>query len=213
MPRKKVVPPEPKPRTIEELKAAHKGYMLRTCNKNMQGYGGFQWPTAGLVTAPDWHKRPVCNGGLFGLLWGAGPAELLKMNEDGRHYLVVGINEWVLVDDDKIKAPAGEVVYCGDLRGAADLLVALGADPASCVGSVSTAGDAGTATAGTRGTATAGDAGTATAGDMGVISILFYDQKRNRYRFAIGYIGEGGLEPGVPYKFDGDRFVPAKSEE
>jgi hypothetical protein len=61
-----------------------------------------------------------------------------------------------------------------------------------------TAGDRGTATAGYRGTATAGDYGTATAGDGGVISIRWYDG--TRYRLAVGVVGEGGIEPGVPYR-------------
>ena len=65
-----------------------------------------------------------------------------------------------------------------------------------------TAGYAGTATAGARGTATAGDDGTATAGDDGEIRIRYYDPKHNRYRTAVGYIGEDGLEPNTAYILD-----------
>jgi len=81
-----------------------------------------------------------------------------------------------------------------------------------------TAGDSGTATAGTRGTATAGDSGTATAGDRGtaaagdsgIISIRHYDPRADRYRVMIGYVGEGGLKPGVAYKLnDQAQFVEA----
>jgi hypothetical protein len=79
-----------------------------------------------------------------------------------------------------------------------------------------TAGDDGTATVGNRGTATAGDDGTATAGyhgtamagEMGRISILYWDGQRSRE--VIGYIGENGLEPNVPYKLnDQHEFVKA----
>jgi hypothetical protein len=63
-----------------------------------------------------------------------------------------------------------------------------------------TAGRKGTATAGDEGTATAGDEGTATAGDKAIIQLRYWDG--DRYRVAIGYIGEGGLEPGVKYKLD-----------
>ena len=71
-----------------------------------------------------------------------------------------------------------------------------------------TAGDAGTATAGDYGTATAGDAGTATAGARGSIVIRSWDEKNQRRRFHIGYIGEDGLEPNVPYRLDeGGKFV------
>ncbi len=73
-----------------------------------------------------------------------------------------------------------------------------------------TAGDWGTATAGDWGTATAGYKGTATAGKKGEIQIRYWDEKTERYRTVIGYIGEDGLEPDVPYKLNADRkFVRA----
>ncbi|HGJ9043921.1 TPA: hypothetical protein ACJYA3_006381 [Pseudomonas aeruginosa] len=73
-----------------------------------------------------------------------------------------------------------------------------------------TAGYKGTATAGYKGTATAGYKGTATAGKKGEIQIRYWDEKTERYRTVIGYIGEDGLEPGVAYKLDDNhRFVKA----
>ncbi|MGU9711970.1 DUF7666 domain-containing protein, partial [Pseudomonas aeruginosa] len=73
-----------------------------------------------------------------------------------------------------------------------------------------TAGYKGTATAGYKGTATAGYKGTATAGKKGEIQIRYWDEKTERYRTVIGYIGEDGLEPDVPYKLNADRkFVRA----
>jgi hypothetical protein len=74
-----------------------------------------------------------------------------------------------------------------------------------------TAGDSGTATAGHRGTATAGDSGTATAGDsgtartgdLGVIAIRWYDPNADRYRVAIGYVGEDGIKANTFYVADG----------
>jgi len=65
-----------------------------------------------------------------------------------------------------------------------------------------TAGDSGTATAGSSGTATAGYSGTATAGDRGVISIQYWDSQAQRIKVRIGYIGAGGLKPGVAYQLD-----------
>ena len=214
MPRKSTKKAEPTPRTVEELKAAHKGYMLRTCGEGMTAHGGFIWPKVGLVTCPDWNKRAQCGNGLHGLLWGAGDASLLNW-DPGAPWLVVGIDEWVEING-KVKAPAGDVVYCGDMRGAADLLVALGADPGKCIGSVSTAGDGGTATAGDGGTATAGDGGTATAGYGGTatagyggcLAIQYWDSKRKRYCMRIGYVGEDGLQAETAYRLDGDKFVP-----
>ena len=62
-----------------------------------------------------------------------------------------------------------------------------------------TAGYAGTATAGDDGTATAGVRGTATAGDDAIIQIRWWDCSAERWRLAIGYVGEHGIDPGVPY--------------
>jgi hypothetical protein len=78
-------------------------------------------------------------------------------------------------------------------------------------GGTATAGDEGTATAGYRGTATAGDwgtatagdEGTATAGDWGTLCIRWWDSDACRYRTAVGYVGEDGIEPNVPYRVEG----------
>jgi len=75
-------------------------------------------------------------------------------------------------------------------------------------GGTATAGYGGTATAGREGTATAGDFGTATAGREGTaivgkngcIQLKYWDGERTR--IVTGYIGENGLEPGVPYRLD-----------
>jgi len=69
------------------------------------------------------------------------------------------------------------------------------------------AGFNGTATAGLQGTATAGVDGTATAGVGGVVSIKWRDG--NRCRLAVGYVGENGIEPDVPYRVVGGILTPA----
>jgi hypothetical protein len=69
------------------------------------------------------------------------------------------------------------------------------------------AGDDGTATAGYRGTATAGDDGTATAGDDAIIAVKYWDG--SRYRLAVGYTGEDGIEPGKAYRVNAGRLVEA----
>jgi len=73
-----------------------------------------------------------------------------------------------------------------------------------------TAGAYGKAVAGYKGSAIAGDYGNATAGVGGRISIDWWDTKTGRYRTAVGYIGEDGLEPGIPYQCDKEgKFVAA----
>ena len=73
-----------------------------------------------------------------------------------------------------------------------------------------TAGYWGTATAGESGTATAGESGTATAGEKGALIIRWWDAKAERYRFAVGYVGEDGIEAGKKYRVEEGKFVEAK---
>jgi len=63
-----------------------------------------------------------------------------------------------------------------------------------------TAGYRGTATAGNGGTATAGNDGTATAGNGGILVLRYHDGPR--YRVKVAHVGEGGIEPNVPYCLD-----------
>ena len=76
------------------------------------------------------------------------------------------------------------------------------------VDGTATAGYYGTATAGDYGTATAGYYGTATAGDSGTIQIRWFDG--DRYRIAVGYVGENGILPNVAYRVEGGVFVEVK---
>ena len=70
------------------------------------------------------------------------------------------------------------------------------------------AGYNGAATAGDFGTAIAGHCGTATAGHCGIIQIKHFDGKR--YRIKVGYVGEDGIQPNVPYSLDHDgNFIKA----
>lgn len=82
---------------------------------------------------------------------------------------------------------------------------------------VAMADDNGTAVTGIYGTSTAGDGGTAIAGPYGeaaagkggVIQLRWFDKTANRPRLAVGYIGEGGLLPGVLYRLnDEHQFEP-----
>jgi hypothetical protein len=161
--------------------------ILRTCKSDMSSYNGFIWPTKGPVECPDWDPKPVCGNGLHGLLWGMGDSSLMDWDEDSK-YFVVEVNEEdvVKIDDSKVKFPRGVVVFCGDRKGATDLIVSrapvgtvvhgasivVGDKCNAVVGDygTATAGYRGTATAGRYGTASAGYRGTATAGDCGKAS-------------------------------------------
>src|SRR5574343_74600 len=92
--------------------------------------------------------------------------------------------------------------YAGTATAGDDGTATAGARGTATAGArgTATAGYAGTATAGYAGTATAGDYGTATAGDWGTVVVRWWDGIR--YRLAIGYVGEDGIEAGVPYRVE-----------
>ena len=71
-------------------------------------------------------------------------------------------------------------------------------------------GEQGVATVGNGGKASAGDGGIAAAGRSGEITIRYFDKKRDKWDYKVGYIGEDGLKPNVMYKVDEDgEFIEA----
>ena len=64
----------------------------------------------------------------------------------------------------------------------------------------SISGDRGTSISGDHGTSTSGYYGTSTSGDRGTLVIKYCDNYR--YKVAVAYIGENGIEPNVAYKLD-----------
>jgi hypothetical protein len=200
-------------------------YVLRTCRADLTSYDGFfVWPESGPVSCPDWNPRTGCGNGLHGLLWGEGDGSLLNWYDDAK-WLVVAVDRSLIVDlGGKVKFPEGDVAFCGGRAGAVAFIVERGADPAKCVGGTASAGDGGTAMAGYRGTASAGDGGTAMAGYRGtasagdggtasagsegfvsgghgsIICAKWWDEKAERYRLAVGYVGEAGIRANTRYR-------------
>lgn len=140
-------------------------YVLRTCNSDMTAYGGFVWPLSGPVECPDWDATPECGNGLHGLLMGAGDAGLLSWRPDAK-WLVVAIDAASVVDlGGKVKAPRGEVVFCGDREGALRHLEGCGAEYAALPGAALTGGYGAALTGGYGVALTGGDFATLTGGD------------------------------------------------
>ena len=139
-------------------------YVLRTCDKNLRAYGGFQWPESGPVEAPDWQPHATCGNGLHGLLWGAGDASHLATDADAK-WLVVAVVATEIVDlDGKVKFPRGEVVFCGERHYAVADIINRGAKPEACHYSTLTGGYGSTLTGGNGSTLTGGDYSTLTGG-------------------------------------------------
>ena len=74
-------------------------------------------------------------------------------------------------------------------------------------GSTVSGGYRSTVTGGDRSTVTGGYMATVSGGDGGILNLYWHDG--NRLRLATAYVGEDGIEPNVPYRVVGGRFVRA----
>jgi len=107
-------------------------YLLRTCDKNLKAYGGFQYPEKGYVEAPDWKPKPVCGNGLHGLLMGKGNQSLLNWDES-EIWQILAVDPKTVAEIDvefdggKAKVPYAWVVLTGTRKEATDFLLAHGA--------------------------------------------------------------------------------------
>jgi len=220
-----------KKKTIKHESTPDLVRILKTVNADMTAYNGFVWPESGIVTCPDWSPSKTCGNGLHGLLDGYGNSSFLNKSPDAK-WLVLEVERSLVVeiDDEKVKVPSANVIYCGDREGAFELLTEEPCRHASqkyasgvskrISGTASATGDRGAASAtGDRGTASAtGDSGTASAtgdrgtacglgsdcivesGTEGILICKWWDRQSNRYRVVVGYVGEDGIKPNTKYK-------------
>ncbi len=191
--------------------------VLRTCNSDMSSQHDpeFFWPKKGPVSAPDFKPTVECGHGLHGFLWGEGDGSLASWDVDAK-WLVVSVKADEIIQlDGKVKFPKGEVVLAGDRLTATQFIASFLPRSASSIGCTVTGGDSATVTGGDRATVTGGhratvtggdsatvtggDSATVTGGDSAIISIKYWDDKANRYRLAVGYPGEDGIEAGKQY--------------
>ena len=190
--------------------------VLRTCAEDGSSHNGFRWPleVGAEVVAPDWDPTPECGHGLHGLLRGAGSGNLLCW-DTGAKWLVLAVPAAECVDlTGKVKFPRARVVHVGDRSSASALLrewypdeavtgaSVTGGDRATVTGgdrASVTGGDGASVTGGNHATVTGGDYATVTGGNYATVCVQWWDGKSSRRRIAVGYVGEDGMEAGVPY--------------
>lgn len=108
--------------TPEYLAGRASSYILKVVDKDGKAYGGFQWPTSGLVVAPDWLPEKVCGFGLHGFLNGEGYAGLLPWGSD-KIWIVAEVQTKSIIDlVGKVKVPEAKVVYYGNRKEATQLI-------------------------------------------------------------------------------------------
>ena len=204
--------------------------VLRVCRADFTSHGGFQWPNevGATVQADDYRNDNECGRGLHGWLHGQGDISCVDYwDADDAKWLVLEVaSDEITMLGGKCKFPRAVVRFIGAKSEAAAYILQheplarevavigaclkAGDKETVLVGGLgtATAGYRGTATAGESGTATAGNYGTATAGEKGEIRVQWWDEKAERYRTVIGYVGEDGIKPDTPYRLDSKhRFV------
>ena len=201
---------KPKRRRAREAATPSKILVLRTCDKDLKSYSGFQWPGAGPVEATDWDQDPAinCGKGLHGLAWGEGNGALLSSDLDAK-WLVVEVNASDLVQSsggDKVRFRRGNVIYCGDMCGAISRCVC-GAENFARLNAIakreSTSSGNGSkaASSGDGGIAAAiGNNGIVRAGPDGLLIACWWDLAAKRYHACIGEVGVGGIEADTDYR-------------
>lgn len=191
-------------------------YSLRTCDAELKGYGGFQWPEKGPVECKDWNPKPVRGGGLHGMVWGEGVHGYLSSDYDARWLVLKVVSKDVVYITEqgggKWKFPKCSVEFVGTRDEALaflkkktpdDLLDKIygGNNCTGIHGSASATGDHGSASAtGREGTALSFHI--AEAGENGTIIIKWLDDKSNRFRVRVGYVGEDGIKPNTKYRLN-----------
>jgi hypothetical protein len=141
-------------------------FLLRTCDKDLKARQGFQWPSSGLVSAPDWKSKPSCGNGLHGLLSGEGDGSLLNNDEDAKWLVIAAVKSEVVQINRKVKVPRAYVCFVGTKKEATDLIVSL-CPGSACVYAMVTSGNYGHSTSGYGGHSTSGDYGHSTSGNGG----------------------------------------------
>ena len=144
-------------------------YVLKTVNKDMEGYHSFKYPVKGLVEAPDWNLNPTCGEGLHGWLNGEGDGSLGNWSNDAK-WLVLKVETKLIVDlERKVKFPKGEVIFVGDRLEATNFLQKK-VKGAAIIGATITGGYKSTVTGGDYSTIIGGDNSTIIGGDNSTVT-------------------------------------------
>ena len=84
-------------------------WMIRFDNDGLS-HNGFKWQPVGKWTeAPDWHTRPICDGGLFG----QSPKAAGFCKPGSRMVLCETKGRQVVVDNQKIKVQYAKIIAIG----------------------------------------------------------------------------------------------------
>ena len=185
-----------------------KHLVLKCLAPGFTAYGGFQWPSevGAEVVAPDWQPTEECGKGLHGWLNGEGDSSVADhFHTSDAKWLVLEVPSFVELSG-KVKFKSAKILHVGS-RGECARYIWERTKAPRILGLELIGGDHSTLTGGYRSTLTGGYRSTLTGGDDSELRIRYYD---SRWRTAIAYVGENGIEAGVAYKLnDNHEFVRA----
>ena len=169
-----------------------KHLVLKCLAPDFTAYGGFQWPSevGAEVVAPDWKPTKECGKGLHGWLNGEGHSSVADhFHTTGAKWLVLEVASFIELSD-KVKFKSAKILHIGS-RGECARYIWERTKAPRILG-LELIG---------------GYRSTLTGGDDSELRIRYYD---SRWRTAIAYVGENGIEAGVAYKLnDNHEFVRA----
>jgi hypothetical protein len=174
---------------------------LRFCDTKLQSWEGFQWKDHGLMEAPDWRPDNHCGGGLHFYPWGESSEVYHSVITYPKHVclvLKVEDEDYILIDNfEKAKCSKCQVVYAGDLEGAANFIIQ---DPVGRTKAVAGASKS-------EKFALVGDYGTAISKDRGGLALAGYNGIACAGNYAIARVGLGGTAKSGDFSFtDASRY-------
>ena len=178
--------------SIQENKMSKKHLVLKCLAPDFTAYGGFQWPSevGAKVVAPDWEPTKECGKGLHGWLNGEGDSGVAsRFHEPDAKWLVLEVPSFIELSG-KVKFKSAKILFIGSRGECARYIWERTKAP--CILGLELTG---------------GDCSTLTGGEGSELRIRYYD---TRWRTAIAYVGENGIEAGVAYRLnDKHEFVRA----
>lgn len=191
-----------------------KAYILRSCNDDMTSHGGFQWPTAGPVQAPNWTPGLAkCGNGLHGLLLGRGNLNYCQRTEK---WVVAAVNEseCVWVDGNKVVFPRAWVVFVGPWYDALFYLLnareKAGWTPEKYASgnysqSASSGNSSQSASRGNYSVAFAmGNCCKVRGSEHAMLMLTWFDTYSILTRIVVAYVGEDGIKPDTWYRLNSE---------
>ncbi len=99
--------------------------ILKCVDKDRKAHNGFQWPESGSVVPEKWVPDAECGNGLHGWAWGLAFGDGKEPSYQDCLWIVFEADpaDVIQIDGGKVKTAKGNVIYCGSLSRAVELVL------------------------------------------------------------------------------------------